>query len=483
MIFSSTTFLFLFLPTILLFYFAAGNKITIKNYILLFASLFFYSWGEASYVMVMILSIAINYMVGLSIDKNQGAKRRRLLILGLILNIAILGHFKYTNFVVQIVNDASHFLGSEWLISMKRPIHLPIGISFFTFQAISYIVDVYRKEAQVRKNPINLALYISLFPQLIAGPIIRYSAIADQIKNRSSSLSDISYGLQRFTIGLGKKVIIANSLGFAVDQIFLFNSSDLSSSLLWVTMILYGLQIFYDFSGYSDMAIGLGRVFGFKFLENFNSPYIARSLRDFWRRWHISLSTWFRDYLYIPLGGNKKGTARTYFNLIAVFFLCGLWHGASWNFLIWGLFHGLFLALERIGKIVIITTNIKNSLPKKLFTTISHIYLIFIVTISWVFFRSESLPESVAILKNMLMPNQNHVIDLSILLEYKILYIIIPMAIFLCTPICKNIAQSEVITKSPIYQASLIVFLTTILFISITMVGSNSYNPFIYFQF
>ena len=290
MIFSSTVFLFLFLPITLALYFTPKTNISFKNAILLFASLFFYSWGELNYVIVMIASIIANYAIGLLIDSHQNQKRKLYLAIGIVINLLILGHFKYTNFLIASLNDLIFILGFKFSIQLEKPVHLPIGISFFTFQAISYIVDVYRKAALVKKNPLNLALYISLFPQLIAGPIIRYADVCKQIDNRKIDAKNVSYGIQRFIIGLGKKVIIANNLGYIVDQIFLYNPSDLSSGVIWIAMILYGLQIFYDFSGYSDMAIGLGRIFGFKFLENFNYPYISKSLREFWQRFKIHSS-------------------------------------------------------------------------------------------------------------------------------------------------------------------------------------------------
>lgn len=488
MIFSSVTFLFLFLPIVIFLYFLSPKKIIFKNISLLFASLFFYSWGEGSYVIVMLVSIIINYIIGkliyYNLDKNL-PRAKIYLIIGIILNLIILLHFKYINFVIDSFNDLTFFLGSRFYLQLEKPVHLPLGISFFTFQAISYIVDVYRKTACVRKNPINLALYISLFPQLIAGPIVRYNSIADQITNRKTDLKSFSYGIQRFIIGLGKKVIIANNLGYIVDEIFLYNSNDLSTGLIWVAMILYALQIFYDFSGYSDMAIGLGRMFGFKFLENFNYPYISKSLREFWQRWHISLSTWFRDYLYIPLGGNKKGVGRTYLNLFIVFFLCGLWHGASFNFILWGLFHGLFLTLERIKIIRLNLQNITSKLPILLSKLLGHTYLIFIITISWVLFKFENIEDTLSVVKNMFIIKENHTIGLEYLLAYKVIFFVIPAAILFAIPI-KFIKTNSSLLKSinPNFLRGIsTIFLISILLISIISVGSGSYNPFIYFQF
>jgi alginate O-acetyltransferase complex protein AlgI len=482
MIFSSTVFLFLFLPAVIALYFIPKTGIMTKNAVLLAASIFFYAWGELSYVFVMIASIIINFVIGLLVDKNENKARKIYLIIGIVLNLVILGHFKYTNFLVDSINGLAFVLKLDFFLNLKEPVHLPIGISFFTFQAISYLVDVYRKTAEVRKNPVNLALYISLFPQLIAGPIIRYSTVAQQIRGRKNNSQNVSYGIQRFIIGLGKKVIIANNLGYIVDQVFLYSPGDLSTPAIWLVMILYGLQIFFDFSGYSDMAIGLGRIFGFKFLENFNYPYISRSLRDFWRRWHISLSSWFRDYLYIPLGGNKKGPVRTYVNLFIVFFLCGLWHGASWNFVLWGMFHGLFLAIERIKITRYCVGKMNNLLPGKLFSIMSHAYLLFIITISWVFFRSINLDQSLGLLQFMFIPNEQYTIGLEIFLEYKILLIILPVAILLATPINKLIKR--LVNFNPeLGEVISLIFLSTTLILSLISIGSSSYNPFIYFQF
>jgi alginate O-acetyltransferase complex protein AlgI len=488
MVFSSTTFLFLFLPAIIILYFLSPKKIIFRNSLLLFASLFFYSWGEGSYIIVMIVSIIINYVVGRLIFSNLDNNRKKAklyLAIGITLNLAILFHFKYINFAVDIINSAILLLGSNHFLGLEKPVHLPLGISFFTFQAISYIVDVYRKQASVRSNPINLALYISLFPQLIAGPIVRYSTIADQITNRKTSLDDFSCGVQRFIIGLGKKVIIANNLGYVVDEIFLNNPGDLSSGLIWCAMLLYGLQIFYDFSGYSDMAIGLGRMFGFKFLENFNYPYASKSLREFWQKWHISLSSWFRDYLYIPLGGNKKGAGRTYLNLFIVFFLCGLWHGASFNFMLWGLFHGLFLTLERVRLVKINLEKIQNNIPKFLSKTLAHTYLIFIITISWVFFRFENIEDALLVTKSMILFKENHEVGMELLLAHKIIFFVLPVAILLAIP-TKITAIKSMLTKTSnhnLLNTALAIFLISILVLSIIAVGSGSYNPFIYFKF
>ena len=383
MLFSSTLFLFLFLPLTLVAYLVVGRRL--RNVLLLLASLFFYLWGENIYVLVMLSSITMNYIFGLLIDRNikRGDSGKLPMVLGVVANLGLLIFFKYTNFIVDNVNI---LLGTMGVAAINiEPIHLPIGISFFTFQAMSYIIDVYRKDSNVQKNPINLGLYIALFPQLIAGPIVRYHDIADQINRRKTRLLDVAAGSERFIFGLGKKVLIANPLALVADQIFALPVDQLSTGAAWIGVICYTLQIYFDFSGYSDMAIGLGRMFGFRFLENFNYPYISRSIREFWRRWHISLSSWFRDYLYIPMGGNRLGEKRTRRNLLIVFLLVGLWHGASWSFIVWGLIHGLFLIFERSrpGRFI-----------EKMPTPLQLVYTLLVVMNAWVFFRVEKLSDA-----------------------------------------------------------------------------------------
>ena len=346
MVFSEPAFLFWFLPLLLGAYFLCPRAG--RNALLLAASLIFYAWGEGGFVLVMLASIGMNYAFGLLIERRVSThKTCAALWLGIIANLLLLAAYKYTGFVSSNLCGLLRWWGVD--TADPLPVHLPIGISFFTFQAMSYLVDVHRRQVPAQRNPLHVALYISMFPQLIAGPIVRYRDIARQIVDRAVTRQGFASGIRRFAIGLGKKVIIANSLAWPADQIFTIPNHELTTAVAWWGVTCYTLQIYFDFSGYSDMAVGLGRMFGFEFMENFNYPYIARSMTDFWRRWHISLSTWFRDYLYIPLGGNRRGRARTLVNLALVFFLCGLWHGASWTFAIWGLYHGLFLILERRG--------------------------------------------------------------------------------------------------------------------------------------
>ena len=348
MLFTEPTFLFLFLPVLLGLYFVTFSRVhgAYGNWLLLAASLIFYAKGGGAFTWLMLGSIAFNYWMAIGVDRLRGTPHAgRLLAAAVAVNLVVLGVFKYANFFADNVNSLLLVAGVHPIVIPR--VLLPIGISFFTFHAISYVVDVYRRDATAQKSPVHAALYLLLFPQLIAGPIIRYRDIADQLARRVVTLDDFACGVRRFVIGLAKKVLIANVVAGPADRIFAMPFAQLSAAHAWLGVVCYTLQIYFDFSGYSDMAIGLGRMFGFRFPENFRWPYIADSVQEFWRRWHMSLSTWFRDYLYVPLGGNRVSPGRTYVNLVTVFFLCGLWHGASWNFVIWGLWHGAFLVIER----------------------------------------------------------------------------------------------------------------------------------------
>ena len=381
MVFASPIFLFLFLPVTLAAYYAAPKGW--RNGVLLVASLAFYAWGEAPYLVLVIGSVLFNYAIGSAIGRAQDPRvRKRWLAAGVAGNLAVLAVFKYANFAVGNVNALAPVLAITPLAIASIP--LPLGISFFTFHAISYVVDVYKRNADAERNLPRFALYILLFPQLIAGPIIRWRDIAAQLPEREQRIADFSYGVRRFVLGLGKKVLIANTLGRTADQIFALPAAELTTPLAWLGLACYTLQIYFDFSGYSDMAIGLMRMFGFRILENFNYPYVAKSVREFWRRWHISLSNWFRDYLYIPLGGNQRGAARAYANLALVFLLCGLWHGASWPFVIWGAWHGFFLVVERAG--------LDRVLAR--IGALRHAYALLAVMGGWVLFRCETLPQA-----------------------------------------------------------------------------------------
>ncbi|MAX79168.1 MAG: membrane-bound O-acyltransferase family protein [Crocinitomicaceae bacterium] len=460
MVFSSVVFLFFFLPAVLLIYYSLPS-IQLKNIFLLIASLFFYSWGEPVFVFVMLFSCLLNYIFGLLL--NRYSTQQWPLIIGVSLNLLVLVIAKYSDFFVHSVNP---ILPEGYQLSAPN-IPLPIGISFFTFQAISYLVDVNRKQAHVQKNPLRLSLYVALFPQLIAGPIVRYHHVASELHRRVHHIGLFSEGVKRFIIGLGKKVIIANSMGQLTDAIM--NQPDSwNSSVTWLGMLAYTLQIYFDFSGYSDMAIGLGKMFGFNFHENFNFPYQSKSIQEFWRRWHISLSTWFRDYLYIPLGGNRRGVRRTYANLLTVFFLTGLWHGASWNFVFWGLFHGFFLLIERIG-----FGKILKKMP-----ILGHIYTILVVMIGWMLFRLEHFSDFIAYMQGVFSFSFSNVSDL--LSKQQALMMILGI-LFSVKWISKplNISPKWKKITVPAYQLVLLV-----LFVLCCLdIATSTYNPFIYYRF
>ncbi|MFP6581106.1 MAG: MBOAT family O-acyltransferase [Candidatus Hydrogenedentota bacterium] len=405
MVFSSTVFLFLFLPIALLSYFLVRSEL--RNAWLLAVSLFFYAWGETFLVSILFISIIVNYISGLLISNGfspgsihtlpKDCSRSRAQKLGLVLsitvNLALLGFFKYFNFGMDSFNDLMAVLGFEqgqWDTTLR--ITLPLGISFFTFQSMSYTIDVYLGNTKATRNILNFATFVTLFPQLVAGPIVRYKQIADDLVSRTVTLDCMAGGSKRFVIGLGKKMIIANTVAWPADQIFALPDSEITMGLAWFGILCYTLQIYFDFSGYSDMAIGIGLMFGFRFPENFNYPYISQSIKDFWRRWHISLSSWFRDYLYIPLGGSQKGTFRTYFNLVLVFFLCGLWHGASWTFVVWGLYHGFFLVIERMRF---------GDWISWLWRPLRHTYTLIVAMVGWLLFRAETFSQALIFLKAM----------------------------------------------------------------------------------
>ncbi len=392
MLFSSPTFLFAFLPILLGLHALCPRRA--RNALLLVASLFFYAWGEPRMALVMLGSILGNWLFGLALERARSARGRRAVVaLATVANLGLIGVFKYASFLWENLGHLAQAMGGADVVwPVLEPIPLPIGISFFTFQAFSYVLDLYRKQADVQKNPLDFGLYIALFPQLIAGPIVRYKDVDTQIRKRTITLDGFAQGVRRFIVGLGKKMLIANVVAEQADKIFALEPAQLTAGVAWLGTVCYTLQIYFDFSGYSDMAIGLGKMFGFHFLENFNYPYISRSVTEFWRRWHMSLSTWFRDYLYIPLGGNRRGSARTYANLVIVFFLCGLWHGAAWTFVVWGLYHGLFLVLER---------RFLGEGSRARLGVLGHGYTLLVAMVGWVFFRSESLDAALSHLAAM----------------------------------------------------------------------------------
>jgi len=475
MVFASPLFLFMFLPITIIVYFILGKKL--KNFWLMLVSIVFYSWGGANYAIIILISILLNYIIGIQIGrhKNNYRRKKQWLILGLILNFGILGYFKYFNFFIDNVAKLGQMFYPQFLV-VSKPILLPIGISFFTFQIVSYIIDVYRDDVAPQKNLINLALYILLFPQLIAGPIVRYIDIEKQINNRKITIENFNHGIQRFIIGLSKKVLISNSTGFIADYIFNNREFYNDMGLTWIGVMCYALQIYHDFSGYSDMAIGLGRMFGFDFLENFNYPYISKSIKEFWRRWHISLSTWFRDYLYIPLGGSKNGKLKTYRNLLIVFFATGLWHGASWNFIVWGLFYGVFLIVER-GKF--------GDFIGKMPTILQRVYTMVIVLIGWVFFRAEDLNSALQFIRGMFSFNFQGFYSIYNVVDFEAL-VFICLGIVFSTPIARKLGEfikNKVRAHDNLLELIWSFCLVPVFLVSILYITGSYFNPFIYFRF
>lgn len=461
MVFSSGVFLLVFLPiTFIVNLFLSTKQ---SNIWLLIASLLFYAWGEPFFVLLMILSIIVNWLVGMGIAKSEGKLKRLILTLGIVFDLGFLGYYKYAGFVVSLLNRIVH----HEIMSVPQ-IALPIGISFFTFQAISYIVDVYRKDTEYSKSVVNVALYIAFFPQLIAGPIVKYRDINKQIEKRKVNWVKVSDGFKRFIYGLAKKVLISNVLGLCVDTIYSNDLSFIDYKVAWIGALAYTFQIYYDFSGYSDMAIGLGKMFGFDILENFNYPYVSKSISEFWRRWHISLGSWFREYLYIPLGGNRKGEIRTYINLCIVFFLTGLWHGANLTFVFWGLYHGFFRIIERLG--------FEKWLKKR--NVLATIYCFLVVNFGWVIFRSTSIINSLRYLARMILPFKynNSTIEMYTFLNLKVVFIgVVAILGAGCVP--KKIANKW---KNSIPEA---IYCVVLLILCLASIASNTYNPFIYFQF
>jgi alginate O-acetyltransferase complex protein AlgI len=485
MVFSSASFLFYFLPIVLALYFLFASFGRVRNWILLAASLIFYAWGESTYVLVMLLSILANYFFGIWVYKahERGSAKAQMGVV-IAFNLLLLVIFKYTNFIVANLNLLLSEFGLPQLSIAQ--VHLPIGISFFTFHCISYLMDIYRRQTPPQMSLPNTALYISLFPQLVAGPIVRYKDIATQLTHRHVDLERFAKGINRFIIGLGKKVLIANALGLPADKIFAIPSAQLTTPVAWLGIICYALQIYFDFSGYSDMAIGLGHMFGFKFMENFNYPYVSRSIQEFWRRWHISLSTWFRDYLYIPLGGNRTGKARMYFNLVMVFFLCGLWHGASWNFVIWGMFHGFFSVIERfpLGKRL-------TQGPR----LVAHVYTLLVVMVAWVFFRAETLPVAMAYLKAMAGFAQGAGTEwrlgLFISPRFIAAFVAAVIGVLPFVPWVKGLRERHLTgvrlgalaVDDGLESLVSLVVLPTVFILCAMSLASGTHNPFIYFQF
>ena len=474
MVFSSSFFLLYFLPIFLLLYYVIPQKF--KNTLIVIASILFYSWGGPSYIFIIFFSIFLDFYIAKQIHKSQGSIRKKYLITGLAINLGLLLYFKYANFFVENLNQTLLIFGKTGLDVAK--VALPIGISFFTFHEMSYLIDVYRSDKKPMTNIIDYSLYILFFPQLVAGPIIRFNEISDQITNRSSSetFDNRLLGFFRFCIGLAKKVLIANVLGAEASRIFELDPSVMPTGLAWLGAIAYTFQIYFDFAGYSDMAIGLARMLGFKFPENFNNPYNSKSITEFWRRWHMTLSRWMRDYLYIPLGGNRVNSKfRLYFNLWIVFVLSGFWHGATWNFVIWGVYHGFFLAIERL---------FFEKVLHKMGSFLSVLITFIIVVVGWVFFFTDDIHHSILYLQSMFSFN-----PFEYVYEFNIEFIVILgiaiffsfIRLFKIGEILENLTYSEQCSN---FKAYVITSLSLIiLVISISSITSFGFNPFIYFRF
>jgi alginate O-acetyltransferase complex protein AlgI len=476
MLFSSTIFLFAFLPVVLCLYWALPGMRS-RNALLLLASLLFYAWGEAGYVLILLASIGLNWAFGLWIDARRNrASERLILAAALGANLLLLGVFKYANFLSDNLNEILSIFGAA--PTRLDPIHLPIGISFFTFQAITYLVDVHRGEAPLERSPFRVALYIALFPQLIAGPIVRYRQVAAQLVHRHASLEDLNEGVRRFILGLGKKVLVANTLALPADRIFAIPPDQLEPATAWLGLTCFTFQIYFDFSGYSDMAIGLGRCFGFRFPENFNWPYRSRSMREFWRRWHMTLSSFFRDYVYIPLRGNRGGLGRTYANLLIIFLLCGLWHGASWTFVVWGLIHGAFLIVERTR-----AGDWIRAAPRR----VQSLYVLSVAMVGWVFFRSDDLAHAIAFLSAMVGGGEGEPSAHPVALYWNAKVGCTLAGAALSTtalPAWLAARFRETASRHPTpFAGARIVSLQLVLLLCAMSLAAGTHNPFIYFRF
>jgi len=474
-VFSSITFLLYFLPTLLLVYFILPDKV--KNIFLLLASIVFYSWAAPLFIFVILGTTALDFfLVGWMYKQENKLKRKIILIFSVCMNVGLLFYFKYCNFFIENINEVLgllHVTQIKWL-----EVVLPIGISFYTFESLTYVIDVYRKEHKPLTNFLHYQLYIILFPKLIAGPIIRYSQIADQITDRFKdySVDQVLGGFYRFIIGLSKKVLIANTVGLIADNIFLLPLDSISAPTAWVGMLAYTFQIYFDFSGYSDMAIGIGQMLGFKFPENFNNPYTAKSITEFWQRWHMTLGAWMKNYLYIPLGGNRvKTKLRLYFNLWIVFILSGFWHGASWNFIVWGIFHGFFLVVERMGW---------QKILAKLGSVSATLITFFTVAIGWVFFRADTLGYAVGFIKRLFYFKETKV-WFTYTNDFKFMFLMaVVFSFFVMIPKLKNIQDTVYYAKhSLVINCCYSLFAMVLFVLSISFITTSNFNPFIYFRF
>lgn len=473
MLFSSTIFIFFFLPLVLFCYYIIFRFSRLLQNVALFVfSLFFYAWGEPYFVFVMLFSIIVNYFFGVLIGRYDKNFNKILLIVSLFYNISLLFVFKYLVFSVTTINNIFSF-------DIVVPnMSMPIGISFFTFQAMSYVIDVYRGDISAQKNILNLGMYISFFPQLIAGPIVRYKEIEDEITDRKETLKDFSNGIIRFVVGLGKKILLANSFANIADSAFyaVANNQNISILMAWMGIIAYTLQIYFDFSGYSDMAIGLGRVFGFHFSENFNYPYVSKSISEFWRRWHISLGTWIRDYVYFPLGGSRVTKFRYIMNLFIVWFLVGAWHGASWTFITWGLFFFVLIIFEKF-------TGISNIKKNKGVMFLLWFYTILSIVLSFVLFRSNSLNEAINYYMSMFGCFNNNIVDGTIFQALQSVGLFLPLGLLLTMPVVPVLKKKLCEINEKLYSVISTILLFAVFIISVANIIGSSYNPFIYFNF
>lgn len=473
MVFSSLLFLFIFLPVTLILYYLVPRSG--RNVILLLVSLAFYAWGEPIYIVLMLFSTVVDYVHGLLVEKyrEQPKKAKRVVLSSIVINLGLLMFFKYSSFIIANINV---IFGTQFAIP---DIALPIGISFYTFQTMSYTIDVFRKEASAQRSMISLGTYVTMFPQLIAGPIVRYQTVEEQLNNRIETQEKFADGIRRFIIGLGKKVLLANNIGLLWNSISTTEVNQLTVLTSWLGILAFGLQIYFDFSGYSDMAIGLGKMFGFEFLENFNYPYISQNITEFWRRWHISLGTWFRDYVYIPLGGNRKGKWRTYFNVFVVWFLTGLWHGASWNFVLWGLYFGIIISIEKAFLMKWL-----NKLP----SLIRHGYTILLLLIGWGLFAFDNFSQLSEYFKVMFGFRETSLYDQATLFYLSSNAISLIILIIASTPLMSMIYKRlETSLNSKLKWVLEVMIMPmiylSILFISTAYLVDSSYNPFLYFRF
>lgn len=467
MVFSSLVFLFFFLPIVMLLYFVLPTKA--RNIIILISGLFFYAWGEPKYIIIMVISTAIDYTAGRLIDKydNSPKKRTAFLLVSVLMNIGLLAVFKYSSFIITSLNALLN-------INIPDPqLPLPIGISFYTFQSMSYTIDLYLRNIKVQKNFISFTSYVTLFPQIVAGPIVRYEDVAKEIDDREVNVSLVSQGIAKFLKGLAKKVLLANNIGLIWTQVKAMDYSEISTATAWLGILAFTFQIYFDFSGYSDMAVGLGKMLGFNFPKNFDHPYMSKSISEFWRRWHITLGSWFRSYVYIPLGGNRKGLARTIFNLFVVWALTGLWHGSSWNFVLWGLYFGILIALERLGW---------GKILEKLPSFVSTLYTFILVIFGWVLFDTNTLTDAWNFFKAM-FGNTGVLFDSTSAYLFMGNIAIFVLCIFASTDWFTRITDKLKEKKELIYNAALPVAQLTVLLVCTSYLVDATYNPFLYFRF